>query len=618
MQRQSLRKSAVLLLLLLLPLLLHARGQAERGADPVSNSNGISLIRIGRDYLDLPDAPGPGQICVDAAENIWVMARDKPCILRYSLKNGLEEVIPWDTPRLGESVARTGTLCVVGGDACALGYVETPGDRDRLSKRYELYILKPNVAPVFVQSMTVYHREDAFSGISPYTAVLNSRYVYTTESRRKGIGDKLEDSAFLDTCIWRTDRASGEFAQTTTVPRLASRPVLACDDDNLYLIKGSSGLRVFDATTLAEKTRYAIPSQHIGEVTMLVRAQDGLYAGNSTGQIAFLSTNKQGVVKYSSPVVRTGKVGDMYSFYPCGGGFIALGSDARVDSGLVNAYYFPRSAGAARPLHRVDVPIDVVYDTGLVAACSDTVCLSCGGALKIVKCGQFTAAIEAKGAPSRISINPEGIVAYIYDDGQNSLLAAVDGAATRTYRVPQSLRGIGWANAKTIFADVEADNDGTFLVRTSGKHTQALRFNPKNGEFTAVFAIENPETTFMDMAVLPGGDIVLASSYGIQIQDRDGNVVAENSESLYQYGEIKCITYSRRADKILAICDNVGLVAFEPFTLDVSLVVAHPDLASMRDIAVGANGEVYVAGKAHPSGVFEVLGINDLLDQAVR
>ncbi len=617
MQRRSVRKSSVILFLLLLALLLHARGQAEQGSDPVPDSNGISLTRVGRDYLDLTDAPGHGQICVDSAENIWVMARDKPCIFRYSLKKGLEEVVPFDTPRLGESVVRTGILCVIGGDVCALKYVETPGDRDRLSKRYELYLLKPNVAPVFVQSLTAYNREDPFSGIDPYTVALNSRHVYTTESRKKGIGDELEDSPFLDTCIWRTDRASGEFAQTTTLPRLASKPVLACDEDNLYLIKGNSGLRVFDAATLAETKRYAIPSQHIGDVTMLVRAQDGLYAGNSKGQIGLLSTNKQGVVRYSSPVVRTGKVSDMHSFYPCGGGFVALGSDART-GGLVNAYYFPRSAGTARPLHRVDLPLDVVYDTGLVAAYGETVCLSCGGDLKIVKNGQFVAAIDAKGAPSRISINQDGIVAYIYDEGQDSLIATVDGATTRAYRVPQSLRGIGWTSAKTIFADVAADNDGAFLVRTSGKHTQTLRFNPKNGEFTAVFAIEDPQTTFSDTAVLPNGDIVLASSYEIQIRDRDGNVVAEDSESLYQYGEIKCVAYSSRADKILAVCDNVGLVAFEPSTLDVALAVEHPDLASMCSIAVGANGELYVARRTHPCGVFMVSGINDLLDQAVR
>lgn len=612
MQRQPVLRLAIVFLLL---LLLHARGQAEQGtgSDPdLYPSSGISLSLIGRDYLDLPDAPGPGQICVDSAENIWVMARDKPFIFRYSMKKGLEEVIPWDTPRLGESATRTGILCVIGGSTYALKHVEAPGDKDRLSKRYELYLLKPNVSPVFVQSLTVYHRDNPFSGMDPYITALNSSYVYTTESWKKGIGDELEDSPFLDTCIWRTGRASGEFAQTVTLPRLSSKPVLACDDDNLYLVKGSSGLRVFDAITLAEKKRYAIPSQHIGEVTMLVRAPDGLYAANPKGEIAFLSTNKQGVVKYGSPVVRTGKVSEMHSFYPCGGGFVALGSDVRAGGNFVNAYYFPRTFGAAKPLHKIDLPMDVVYDTGLVAASGDTVCLTCGSTLKIVEKGQFTRAIEAKGAPSRISINEDGIIAYIYSEGENSFLAVVDGAATRTYRVPQNLRGTGWASAKTIFTDVEADNDGAFLVRTSGKHTQTLRFDPKKGEFATVFEIEDIETLFNNMAVLPGGNIVLASSYAIQIRDREGNVVAENPEPLYQYGEIKCITYSHCADRIFAICDTVGLLAFEPSTLDVELVVTHSDLKSMCDIAAGAHGELYAARRTHPCGVFRVSGVETL------
>jgi|ADurb_Cas_02_Slu_FD_contig_123_40393_length_1546_multi_2_in_0_out_0_3 hypothetical protein len=41
MQRRSVRKSSVILFLLLLALLLHARGQAEQGVGPVPDSNGM-------------------------------------------------------------------------------------------------------------------------------------------------------------------------------------------------------------------------------------------------------------------------------------------------------------------------------------------------------------------------------------------------------------------------------------------------------------------------------------------------------------------------------------------------------------------------------------------------
>jgi|GEM_PF-3857343 hypothetical protein len=58
-----------------------------------------------------------------------------------------------------------------------------------------------------------------------------------------------------------------------------------------------------------------------------------------------------------------------------------------------------------------------------------------------------------------------------------------------------------------MFSDVEADNDGAFLVRTSGKHTQVLRFDHKKGEFTKVSAIEDLETTFDHSAALPNGSI---------------------------------------------------------------------------------------------------------------
>lgn len=239
MRRQLILTAMVVLLLLSLP---YSGSQAGQEADP----GGIFLTRIGIDYLDLPHAPGFGQICVDSAQNIWVMPADKQCIMRYSMKKGLEEVIPWDSPRLGASATGTGIMCIIGGDAYSLKYVETPGDEDRLSRKYELYLLKPNTDPVFVQSLTVYHRDDPFNVMDPYTATLNSRYVFTTESLKKGVGDQLEDSPFIDTCLWRTERASGQFDQAITLPRISSKPVLACDDSNLYLAKGSSGLRVFD------------------------------------------------------------------------------------------------------------------------------------------------------------------------------------------------------------------------------------------------------------------------------------------------------------------------------------------------------------------------------------
>jgi len=93
MDRRFVLTATVILLLL---ALLHPGSQAS----PMeANSSDISLTPIGLDYLDLPDVPGFGQVCVDSAQNIWVMSRDKPCILRYSLKSGFEEVVPWGNPR---------------------------------------------------------------------------------------------------------------------------------------------------------------------------------------------------------------------------------------------------------------------------------------------------------------------------------------------------------------------------------------------------------------------------------------------------------------------------------------------------------------------------------------
>ena len=59
-----------------------------------------------------------------------------------------------------------------------------------------------------------------------------------------------------------------------------------------------------------------------------------------------------------------------------------------------------------------------------------------------------------------------------------------------------------------------------------------------------VLAIDELETTFIDLAVLPNDDIVLTSSYLVQVRNRKGDIVKESSESLYPYGEIKSIAYS--------------------------------------------------------------------------
>ncbi len=265
MDRRFVLTATVVLLLL---ALLHPGSQAS---SMEADSSSISLTPIGLDYLDLPDVPGFGQACVDSAQNIWVMSRDKPCILRYSLKGGFEEVIPWGNPG----------------------------------------------------------------------------------------------------------------------------PLVACDDRNVYFLKDASALRVYDASTMTEKQKYKIPKQVIGEVTMLIRTSNGLYAGNSSGEIGFFSTSRQGTIIHSSAVVKTGKVANMHSFYPCGSGFIALGSDAVAGSNSVNLYYFTRLSIKPKLVHQIHVPPEVVYSTGAIAALGDRVCLNCDSMLKILEDGAFREEIEA-------------------------------------------------------------------------------------------------------------------------------------------------------------------------------------------------------------------------------
>ena len=607
MDRRFVLTATVILLLL---ALLHPGSQAS----PMeANSSDISLTPIGLDYLDLPDVPGFGQVCVDSAQNIWVMSRDKPCILRYSLKSGFEEVVPWGNPRPQDSPAATGILCVINGDAYALRHVEAPSAKDTLLKRYELHLLKPDKAPLLVQSFTVFHSGNPFSGIDPYIVALNSDYVFTVENLKKGPDDQPEDVRFPDTYLWRTDRASGRFDQVVTSPRLPPGPLVACDDKNVYFLKDASALRIYDASTMTEKQKYKIPKQVIGEATMLIRTSTGLYAGNSSGQIGFFSTNRQGTIIHSSAVVKTGKVANMRSFYPCGSGFVALGADAGADSSSVNLYYFTRLSIKPKLVHQVHVPLEVVHSTGAIAALSGKICLNSGSMLKIVENGTFREEIEARGIPGRISINRDGVIAYTYSDGKKSLIATVDRHDTRTYPVPRNPRGAQRPKTLTMFNSIEADNDGAFLILASGADTQLLRFDYKNGEFTTFFAIDELETTFIDLAVLPNDDIVLTSSYLVQVRNRKGDIVKESSESLYPYGEIKSIAYSHALNRILAITDSGRLLAFEPGNLNLELVVEHPDLSGIRDIAASDNGELYVARGIYPHRVFRVSGIDTLL-----
>jgi hypothetical protein len=62
--------------------------------------------------------------------------------------------------------------------------------------------------------------------------------------RRTGIMCIIGGDAYALKCVetpgdsdWRTERASGESDQAVALPRTPSKPVLACDDNNLYLVK---------------------------------------------------------------------------------------------------------------------------------------------------------------------------------------------------------------------------------------------------------------------------------------------------------------------------------------------------------------------------------------------
>ena len=282
---------------------------------------------------------------------------------------------------------------------------------------------------------------------------------------------------------------------------------------------------------MTEKQKYKIPKQVIGEATMLIRTSTGLYAGNSSGQIGFFSTNRQGTIIHSSAVVKTGKVANMRSFYPCGSGFVALGADAGADSSSVNLYYFTRLSIKPKLVHQVHVPLEVVHSTGAIAALSGKICLNSGSMLKIVENGTFREEIEARGIPGRISINRDGVIAYTYSDGKKSLIATVDRHDTRTYPVPRNPRGAQRPKTLTMFNSIEADNDGLSSSWQGGRYAAAsLRLQERRiHTFLQSMSSKPPSSTWQSFLTM-----ILSSRQATLsrfVIERD--IVKESSESLH-------------------------------------------------------------------------------------